>query len=64
MSCNYCAGVAKKPLLNGDALIVCIKDDELDIYDALNSDREVARINFCPICGRNLFERDDANNEP
>lgn len=59
MMCVYCNGVTNKSLLDGgysiDVAVYAYEDEGyLVIYNHGTGETRDKRINYCPVCGRNL----------
>ena len=54
--CEYCRNLGAKYLVDGFYISAEIEDDKLLLYEKECCTSEKIRINFCPMCGRDLKE--------
>lgn len=60
--CEYCTFPNTKPVMNGDARVTVAADESemwVEWYGECDGCADHERINFCPMCGRDL--RGDAS---
>lgn len=53
-TCEYCRNIGAKYLVDGFCISAEVEDDKLLLYEKECCTSEEIRINFCPMCGRDL----------